>query len=241
MSPLSLRACRWLGAALLLLVAIDCWRPNMSNLPLPSGVNAGRWVDLFAGGADMHWRGYKQVRLPPAWSYNAESNTLTRLGFGGDIITRNEYADFEFEIEWKVVPGGNSGIFYHAGEGTDVIYENAPEMQGLDNARHADGKNPLTTAGANYGLNAPAQDVTKLAGEWNRARIVVIGPHVEHWLNGVKLLEYELWTPEWTAKVKASKFNQWPTYGLARRGHIGLQEHGDPIEFRNARIRELSR
>ena len=128
-----------------------------------------------------------------------------------------------------------------ATEATEVIYENAPEMQILDNARHQDGKNVLTSAGANYALDAPVRDVSKPAGEWNQSRVVVIGSHVEHWMNGVKLLEYELWTPEWTAKVAKTKFAQWPTYGLARRGHIGLQEHGDVVSFRNIRVRELSR
>jgi len=162
---------------------------------------------------------------------------------GADHPTANAagYADFELEIEWKIAPGGNSGIFYRATEGTDVIYENAPEMQVLDNQGHRDGRNPLTSAGANFALDAPARDVAKPAGEWNAARLVVVGPHVEHWLNGVKLLEYELWSPEWTARVKASKFAQWPAYGLATRGHIGLQEHGDVVSFRRIRIRELSR
>jgi Domain of Unknown Function (DUF1080) len=210
-------------------------------LPLPAGVKATEWVDLFAGGADKHWRGYQQDTLPSAWAYDAATNTITRTRFGGDIITRQQYTDFDFEIEWKVVPNGNSGIFYHATEATRVIYENAPEMQVLHNQGHPDGRNLLTSAGANYGLDAPARDVTKPPGEWNRARVVVIGSHVEHWLNGEKLLEYERWTPEWTAKVAKTKFAQWPTYGLARRGHIGLQEHGDVIQFRHARVRELSR
>ena len=248
----SLRAAVGVSAALLLTLA-GCARAQAGSatgrtaaaqapsLPLPAGVKAGAWVDLFAGGPATHWRGYRQDTLPSAWAYDAATNTITRTRFGGDIITRNEYADFEFEIEWKVIPGGNSGIFYHATEATEVIYENAPEMQVLDNARHNDGRNTLTSAGANYGLDAPARDVSRPAGEWNRARVVVIGPHVEHWLNGEKLLEYTLWTPEWTAKVAKTKFAQWPSYGLARRGHIGLQEHGDVIQFRHARVRELSR
>ncbi len=211
------------------------------SLPLPAGVKAGAWVDLFAGGASKHWRGYRLDTLPQAWAYDAATNTMTRTRTGGDIVTRGEWEDFEFEIEWKVGPGGNNGIFYHAGEGTNVIYENAPEMQILDNTRHPDGKNPLTSAGANYALDAPTMDMTRPVGEWNRARVVVIGDHVEHWLNGMKVVEYTLWTPEWAAKVAGSKFKQWPTYGLAHRGHIGLQEHGDVVSFRNARIRELSR
>ncbi len=257
MSLPSLRAALGLGAAMLLSLS-GCARAQASGGGAGSNAGAGAgaaagassdlvaqartgpWVDLLAGGAAKHWRGYRADSLPSAWQVDAQG-VLTRTRFGGDIITRQQFQDFEFEIEWKVGPRGNSGIFYHATEGTNVIYENAPEMQVLDNGGHRDGGNPLTSAGANYALDAPVRDVTKPVGEWNKARIVVLGARVEHWLNDVKVVEYERWTPEWTAKVKASKFNQWPSYGLAKRGHIGLQEHGDVISFRNIRVRELSR
>lgn len=236
--------------ALLLLLATACAQPARTPAdavqPIPRGdlpadaIQRGPTIDLLAGGAERHWRGYRMDSLPSAWAYDAATGVLTRSSYGGDIVTRQQFTDFEFEVEWKVGPKGNSGIFYRATEATGVIYENAAEMQVLDNGGHGDGVNPLTSAGANYALDAPIRDVTKPVGEWNTARIVAVGPHVEHWLNGVKLLEYELWTPEWTAKVAASKFNQWPTYGLARRGHIGLQEHGDVVSFRNIRIREIT-
>lgn len=223
--------------ALLLLLATACAQPARTR---PDAIQRGPTIDLLAGGAALHWRGYRMDSLPSAWAYDASTGVLTRTSYGGDIVTRQAFTDFEFEVEWKVGPKGNSGIFYRATEETGVIYENAAEMQILDNGGHGDGVNPLTSAGANYALDAPIRDVTKPVGEWNSARIVVVGPHVEHWLNGVKLLEYELWTPEWTAKVAASKFNQWPAYGLARRGHIGFQEHGDIVAFRNIRIREIT-
>lgn len=223
--------------AALLLLATACALPAR---PPADALQRGPAIDLLAGGAAQHWRGYQMDSLPSAWAYDAATGVLTRTREGGDIITRQQFTDFEFEVEWKLTPKGNSGIFYRATEATGVIYENAPEMQILDNGGHRDGVNPLTSAGANYALDAPIRDVTKPVGEWNQARIVVVGPHVEHWLNGVKLLEYELWTPEWTAKVAASKFREWPPYGLARRGHIGLQEHGDVVSYRNIRIREIT-
>ena len=227
---------------LLLLAGTACAPQSYTPPPEPARqVSAGSTVDLLAGGPARHWRGYRVDSLPSAWSYDSTTRVLTRTRFGGDIITRQQYTDFELELEWKVGARGNSGIFYHATEGTGVIYENAPEMQILDNTGHADGRNSLTSAGANYALDAPVRDVTRPVGEWNQARLIVVGSHVEHWLNGVKLLEYERWTPEWTAKVAASKFAQWPSYGLARRGHIGLQEHGDVVSFRNIRIREITR
>ena len=236
MSQRSLRAAFGLGALCIFSLA-GC----AHGQPVPPGVKAGPWTDLLGPDAVTHWRGYRVDSLPSAWAFDPATGVLTRTRPGGDIVTRQEYADFELVVEWRVGEKGNSGIFYHATEGTAVIYENAPEMQILDNTAHNDGKNTLTSAGANYGLDAPVRDVTRPLGEWNTARIVVIGPHVEHWLNGVKLLEYELWTPEWTAKVAKTKFAQWPTYGLARRGRIGLQEHGDVASFRHIRIRELSR
>ncbi len=208
---------------------------------LPQGVRAGPWTDLLGTNPGTHWRGYRLDLLPSAWAFDTATGVLVRTRPGGDIVTREEYTDFELEVEWRVGEKGNSGIFYHATEATAIIYENAPEMQILDNAGHPDGKNVLTSAGANYALDQPVRDVTKPLGEWNRARVVVVGSHVEHWLNDVKLLEYERWTPEWTAKVAKSKFAQWPTYGLARRGRIGLQEHGAVASFRHIRIRELSR
>ena len=199
------------------------------------------WTDLLASGT-ASWRDYGQQSLSSGWTYDATTRVLTRSaggGSGGGIITKEQYADFELELEWKVGPRGNSGVFYRVTEGPPVIYHNAPEYQILDNAGHADGRNAITSAGANYGLNAPISDVTRPIGEWNQTRILVRGAHVEHWLNGTKVVEYQLWTPEWTAAVKASKFNQWPGYGLAKRGHIGLQDHGDVVSFRNIRVREI--
>ncbi len=239
MDPLRIGA-RLTAAALLITAVSACATAQVSKPETVAGAKAGPWVNLLDGSTKA-WRGYGVDSMPSAWQFDPTTGVLTRTRFGGDIITRAQYADFELELEWQIRRGGNSGIFYRATEGTKVIYENAPEMQILDNAVHNDGKNTLTSAGANYALDAPVRDVTRPVGEWNKARIVAVGPHVEHWLNDVKLLEYRLWTPEWTAKVAKTKFNQWPSYGLAKRGHIGLQEHGDVIAFRNIRIRELTK
>lgn len=195
----------------------------------------GPWIDLQRADA---WRGYRSETLPAGWEFDSTTRELTRRR-GGDIVTRQQFSRFEFEIEWKLGPRGNSGVFYWANEGTRVIYENAPEMQILDNQGHGDGRNALTSAGANYGLNAPSSDVTRPIGEWNSARIVARGDTVEHWLNGTKVVEYIAGSAEWTQLVAASKFNAWPTYGKARTGHIGLQDHGDVVFFRGLRVREL--
>jgi hypothetical protein len=204
-----------------------------------AGSNAprGAWIDLHDPAA---WRGYRAQVLPAGWSFDSTTRVLTRVSGGGDIITRARFSAFELELEWKVGPRGNSGIFYWATEGTTRIYENSPEMQILDNAGHADGRNSLTAAGANYALHAPERDVTRPVGEWNAARLLVRGDTVTQFLNGVQVVRYVAGTDDWKAKVKASKFSAWPTYGLARVGHIGLQDHGDVVQFRAMRVRELA-
>jgi len=205
--------------------------------PVATTAPVGTWIDLQRADA---WRGYRNDVLPEGWEFDAATGILTRARGGGDIITRAQFADFELELEWKVGPRGNSGIFYRATEGTRRIYENAPEMQILDNSGHNDGRNTITSAGSNYALDAPSADVTRPVGEWNSVRIVARGPLVEHWLNGTKVVEYELWSDAWKAKVAAAKFREWPAYGWADRGYIGLQDHGDVVQFRNMRVREIA-
>jgi len=196
-----------------------------------------QWRPLFDGETTAGWRGYRIEGMPEGWA--VVNGNLTRVAPGGDIITEDQFANFELELEWNVSPGGNSGIFFRATEEADRIYETAPEMQVLDDSAHADGANRLTSAGANYGLYPAPKGIVRPAGEWNAVRIVVNGPHVEHWLNGEKVVSYELWSPDWEAKVANSKFVEWPGYGRAVRGYIGLQDHGDWVAYRNIRIREL--
>ena len=198
---------------------------------------AGDWQTLFDGTSLAAWRGYQMDTMPAGWTIDGD--VLARTGGGADIITRDQFGDFELELEWKVGPAGNSGIMYRVTEADSSTYRTGPEYQILDDAAHRDGQNRLTSAGSAYGLYAAPAGVVKPAGEWNTARIVARGAHVEHWLNGQKVAEYELWSPDWEAKVKASKFVEWPGYGRSPRGHIALQDHGDRVEFRNIRIREL--
>lgn len=195
------------------------------------------WRLLFDGRTTTGWRGFRRGDLPAGW--RVVDGALTHLGSGGDIVTTDQFRDFELTADWKVRSGGNSGIFYRVTESVPVIYEGAPEMQILDDSVHADGKSPLTSAGAVYGLYPAPRGIVRPAGEWNHARIVVRGSHVEHWLNGTKMAEYELGSADWKARVAASKFAEWPRYGLAAEGHIGLQDHGDWVAYRNIKIREL--
>lgn len=204
---------------------------------LTSAEQDAGWRLLFDGHSLDGWRGYNRDDLPRSWA--VEEGLLTRVGPGGDIITEAIFGDFELSVDWMVEPGGNSGIFYRAVEGEQRVYHSAPEMQVLDDERHPDGRAEVTSAGSNYGLHGVPRGVVKPAQQWNEARILVRGARVEHWLNGTKVVEYELRGEAWADLVRNSKFNQWPAYGQADRGHIGLQEHGGRVWYRNIKLREL--
>lgn len=196
------------------------------------------WQLLFDGTTTNGWRSYRGTTVSPGWS--VAGGALVRSGEGaGDIITDDQYRNFDLMLDWRVGEGGNSGIFYRATEEGDYVWESGPEMQILDDARHSDGKSPLTSAGSNFGLYEAPRGVVRPAGEWSSARLVVNGNHVEHWLNGQKLFEYEIGSDDWNARVAKSKFGTMPLFGRAPEGHIGLQDHGDRVEFRNIRIKVL--
>jgi hypothetical protein len=207
------------------------------NTLTPADRAAG-WRLLFDGQTTSGWRNFRRDSISAGW--RVVDGGLTRAGSGaGDILTREKFKNFELALEWKIAPGGNSGVFYRASEDDDAIYWTAPEMQVLDDAKHVDGESRLTSSGANYGLDPAPAGVVRPAGEWNQARIVVNGSHVEHWLNGQKVVEYELGSPAWEAKVKASKFAPHVHYGRNSEGYIGLQDHGDWVAYRNIMIRVL--
>jgi hypothetical protein len=198
---------------------------------------AAGWRSLFDGKTTAGWRGYRRADMPSGWQ--VVDGALTRVGEGGDIVTRDQFANFELSLDWKVAPGGNSGIFYRVTEVGERSYHSGPEMQVLDDAGHTDGGSRLTSAGSLYGVYAAPAGVVKPAGEWNAVRIIVNGSHVEHWLNGVKVVDYELGSPDWEKRVGDAKFKEWPAYGRATRGHIALQDHGDWVAYRNIKIKVL--
>jgi hypothetical protein len=215
---------------------------STSRVSTASGIGvstaaAAGWRPLFDGRTLAGWRRYRGGDVASGW--RVVDGTLVREARGGDIITTDEFGNFELTLEWKIAPGGNSGIMYRVTEDADAPYETGPEMQVLDDERHPDGRSRLTSAGALYGLYPAPTGAVKPVGEWNAVRIVVNGSHVEHWLNGVKTAEAEIGSDDWNQRVANSKFRQWPGFGKASRGHIALQDHGDWVAYRNIRIREL--
>ena len=198
---------------------------------------AAGWRSLLDGSASA-WRGYKSQSMPAGWT--VANGVLTKTGAVEDIITRDQFANFELAFDWKLSQGGNAGLFYRGTEEYDHIYWSAPEYQLLDDAGHPDGKSRLTSAGADYGLYQAPAGVVKPADEWNSTLLVVNGNRVQHWLNGQRLLEYELSGADWQQKVAASKFAAYPNYGKASRGYIGIQgDHDGTLSLRNVRIRVL--
>ena len=183
------------------------------------------------------WRAYGGVGVPSSWHVSGVD--ISHTAGGGDLVSVETFRNFELAFDWQVSSGGNSGIMYRVIERAGAAHASGPEYQILDNAGHADGQNPLTSAGSAFGLYAPVSDLSRPAGKWNSGRILVDGQHVEHWLNGIKVLEYELGSVDWRARVAVSKFAALPEYGTALEGHISLQDHNDAVDYRNVRIRRL--
>ena len=204
---------------------------------LTAAEKAAGWKLLYDGKTTNGWRAYNADTMPSGWQ--SVDGIFTRVSRAADIITKDQYGDFELTLDWKLGPGGNSGLFYRAVEGLDEIYNGAPEYALLDDAGHPDGKRELTSAGSVHSVYPSPRGVVKPAGEWNTTRLVAKGTHIEHWLNGQKIIEYEQGSPDWAAHVAAGKFGRQPQYGKAMKGYIGLQEHGGRAEFRNIKIREL--
>lgn len=220
----------------LFLISQSAFAEDM-NVLTKAEADAG-WVLLFDGkDASQHFRGYKKEALPEQWV--VEDGALARKG-GGDVITKEKYENFEFSIDWKISEGGNSGIMFKVLEGNGPPYKTGPEAQIIDNVKGKDAQK----SGWMYQLYAADKDTTKPAGEWNRfvlkCQKTATGTYkCEHWMNGEKYVEYEIGSDDWKQKVAKSKFATWKEFGTADAGHICLQDHGNPVWFRNIKIRKL--
>lgn len=224
--------------------------PNRTGKVAPAKFTASRSVlspeeqadgfkFLFNGTNMNSFRGYRKETMPKGWVI-ADGNLAYVPGVeGGDIVTKDEYGDFELRLDWKISEGGNSGIMTNVQETKGAPYETGIEMQVLDNERHPDGKNVLTSAGSAYGLYAPSQVVVLPANHWNSIRLICKGNHVEHWINGVKVLEYEKNSPDFKERLAKSKFKDWADFAKFSTGRIAFQDHGNIVAYRNIRIKKL--
>lgn len=199
---------------------------------------AGEWLILFDGKSVEHFRTWGKASVDERWQIEDGALKLTRKG-GGDLITRESWRNFELQLEWRISEGGNSGIFFLADESRYPIYVHAPEIQILDNERHADNKLPNRRSGSLYDLIAAPSGSQRLAGEWNAVTIRHENGHLQVWQNGELAVDVQIGGEAWKNLVAGSKFADWKGFGENTSGHIGLQDHGDPVWFRNIRIRPL--
>lgn len=206
---------------------------------LSSEEQAQGWQLLFNGKDMSQWRNFKKADLSDKWQIEDGAMKLT-AGGGGDILTKQQYDHFELLLDWKIAEVGNSGIFVLSNETGNMIYSNAPEIQILDNERHPDNKLANHLSGSLYDMIASPPSSHKKAGEWNTVKIRLHNSELTIWQNGVQTAQVTIDSPEWQKLLAASKFATWPGFAKAKSGHIGLQDHGDQVWFKNIKIKELN-
>lgn len=205
----------------------------------------GKWENLFDGKAIKGWHSYHSNEVK---GWMVMGGSLMTHGGSGDLVTNEDYGDFELEFEFKIPPKKNSGVIYKVIEDQkNATYYSGPEYQVIDDEGYPPfndgGKmvkiNDKQKTGANYDMQAPSQWLAKPAGEWNKGRIVIKNNHIEHWLNGVKVVEYDYGSDSWKVQLAKSKFAKWAYATPHTKGKIALQDHGDEAWYRNIRIRTL--
>ncbi|MEI6715399.1 MAG: DUF1080 domain-containing protein [Verrucomicrobiota bacterium] len=205
-----------------------------SDNTLTTEEQSSGWKLLFDGkDASQLWRGFKKETIPAGWV--VADGALFRENGGGDIISKEQFENFELSIEWKISPGGNSGIMFRVQETENTPWKTGPEIQILDNV----GGHDPNKAGWMYALYPASVDATKPVGEWNHFRFITQNGKCQHWMNGVKYVEYEIGSTDWDEKVAKTKFAQFPGFGKSPKGHICLQDHGNQVWFKNIKIRPL--
>jgi hypothetical protein len=223
-----------------LLFIISCDKPATNTLSEKEKKQG--WQLLFNGKTTEGWRHFKGGEVT---GWKIKDGILCNSGIGsdhgGDIITKEIYDDFELYLEWKINAKSNSGVFFHVQEldSISAIYESGPEYQLRDDSNRDKSVNLNQLSGANYAMHKPQNAKVKPPGQWNETRIIVNGTHVEHWLNGIKVVEYELWGQDWRERKNNGKWKDYSYYGMSEKGHIGLQDHGGLTCFRNIKIRNL--
>lgn len=207
------------------------------------------WVSLFDGKTLTGWHNYGKTTVGEAWKIADGTlylDTTKKAGWqtaqGGDIVSAEEYENFDLKLEWKIAPGGNSGIIFYVHEDTTkykYVWQTGPEMQVLDNDLHSDGKIPKHRAGDLYDLISCKTETVKKPGEWNEAEIIAKDGKLDFFLNGTNVVSTTLWDDAWKSLVAGSKFKEWPDFGTYKKGHIALQDHGNTVWYRNIKIKRL--
>ena len=226
-------------------IALTSCGDNAAHNQLTEAEKAEGWELLFDGTSLDNWRDYNGEELTIPWF--VEDGMITAKGDGSDesgyIVTKKEYENFEMKWEWKIADQGNSGVLYHVVENPKfkVPYVTGPEYQLIDELNFPEPLEAWQKTAADYAMYTtdPAKTTIKPAGEWNTSKIVFDNGHVEHWLNGEKVVEFEAWTEDWHARKNSGKWTNAPEYGLATKGVICLQDHGSAAWFRNVKIKEL--
>lgn len=196
---------------------------------------------LTDGNWQTSWSGYGMDSMKDSWPAGWEfvDGTLHCKGGGVDLKTADEFDSFDLRFDWKISPQGNSGLMYRVSQEADPSYYTGPEYQIIDDEGNEDAGNPATRSGALYDLYPASDADSKPAGEWNSGRIVVDGSHVEHYLNGKKVAEYELGSDDFNQRVAKSKFGAWSKFAKNPKGHVVLQDHGNEVWYRHVRIKPL--
>lgn len=226
-----------LASAMLLGMLSLSAQANADNQLTPQE-QADGWQLLFNGQDMTQWRNYQQTGLNPQWQVQQGAMVLTGKG-GGDILTKNKYQQFELQLEWKIAEAGNSGVFVLVDENGKYIYSHAPEIQILDNERHADNQLASHRSGSLYDMIAAPASAQKPAGQWNQLKIRLQQQQLTIWQNQLQTADIQINGTEWQQLLASSKFANWAGFAKAERGHIGLQDHGDQVWFKNIKIREL--
>lgn len=228
--------------ATIVLMSLSSFNMQKDNT-LTAEERAAGWELLFDGKSLTGWRMY-QNKAADCWGVKngeiyCKGSEVDKSDLRADLTTEKEYDNFELSIEWKIAPKGNSGIMYHVTEVGNAAYLSGPEYQLIDDINFPEKLEDWQKTAADYAMYTAATGHVKSAGQYNVTKIVVNGSHREHWLNGVKVLEFEAWSDDWNKRKAVGKWKDTPGYGMAKTGHICLQDHGSGVWFKNIKIKKL--
>lgn len=205
--------------------------PAEANYREPT--ETGHWIQLFDGKTTNGWHTFKKTTVT---NWGVHDGILTREKDGGDLVTDGKYGNYILEMDWRMPPGGNSGVIYRTDETESATHWVGPEIQIIETP-----PNNVHATGACYDLYPPIVDARKQPGEWNHFRIILDGPHITHYLNGQKVCEYTIGSPDWNERVARSKFKTHPKFATLKSGEIALQDHHANVEFKNIRLMPIEK